>query len=192
MSKSWRSGLVSAFIWSALIRPLTLVTDSIPSIAQVEVLLKETTGNNGAAYQEKTFDDFNLNLPDTGGDVYLQGLDFGPMEPMDGVPGAMDPSFTMQNDAAEPMFAGAFGPSTDPSPGMAAGGGGGFELVDLGFSETLPPPELIEDLHRSFFETQVHIIPIIHPRRYIQAFYSPPHMKPPMSLQYSMWALASE
>jgi hypothetical protein len=154
--------------------------------AQVEVLLagKDTAVSGGATYQPKAFDDFNFNLSDSG-DVYLQGLDFGPTE---SVTSTMDPSFAIPSAAVDSTFSGTFGSSTDPGPSMNTGGS--FELVDLGFSETLPPPELIEELHRIFFETQAHIIPIIHPRRYIQAFYSPPHMKPPMSLQYSIWALA--
>ena len=135
--------------------------------------------------QEKTFDDFNFNIPDSG-DVYLQGLDFGPTE---GVQSTMDQSFTMPNAAAEQeFFPGNYNAAADPGPSMNTSTG--FELIDLGFSEALPPHELIEEMHKIFFETQVHIIPIIHPRRYIQAFYSPPHMKPPMCLQYAMWALA--
>lgn len=34
-------------------------------------------------------------------------------------------------------------------------------------------------------------IPILHPARYLQAFYSAPQLKPPMCLQYAIWALAS-
>lgn len=45
--------------------------------------------------------------------------------------------------------------------------------------------------NRIFFERQQQFIPIIHPGRYLQAFYSAPHMKPPMSLQYAIWALTS-
>lgn len=35
------------------------------------------------------------------------------------------------------------------------------------------------------------MIPIVHPGRYLQAFYGPPMRKPPMCLQYIIWALAS-
>lgn len=44
---------------------------------------------------------------------------------------------------------------------------------------------------RVFLERQQLFIPVIHPARYLQAYYSAPHMRPPMSLQYAMWALAS-
>ncbi|KAI1429274.1 hypothetical protein F5Y12DRAFT_782025 [Xylaria sp. FL1777] len=66
------------------------------------------------------------------------------------------------------------------------------ELIDLGgVFETLPPFELMEDLNRLYFERQHQFTPIVHRNRYLQAFYSPPHMKPPMCLQYAMWALTS-
>jgi hypothetical protein len=34
-------------------------------------------------------------------------------------------------------------------------------------------------------------LPIIHKGRYLNAFYSAPHMRPPMSLQYAIWAMAA-
>ena len=42
-----------------------------------------------------------------------------------------------------------------------------------------------------YFNTQHFYIPIVHPGRYLKAFYGGPLMKPPMCLQYSIWALAS-
>lgn len=42
-----------------------------------------------------------------------------------------------------------------------------------------------------FFSKQQHFIPILHPGRYLRAWYSPPHMRPPMCLQYAIWAMAS-
>lgn len=45
--------------------------------------------------------------------------------------------------------------------------------------------------NKSFFERQQHFIPIIHPGRYLQSFYSAPHKRPPMCLQYAVWAMAS-
>jgi hypothetical protein len=35
------------------------------------------------------------------------------------------------------------------------------------------------------------MIPIIHKGRYLQSFYSAPHKRPPMGLQYAIWAMAS-
>ncbi|GKT95575.1 binuclear zinc transcription factor [Colletotrichum tofieldiae] len=45
--------------------------------------------------------------------------------------------------------------------------------------------------NKGFFERQQHFIPIIHPGRYLQSFYSAPHKRPPMCLQYAVWAMAS-
>lgn len=35
------------------------------------------------------------------------------------------------------------------------------------------------------------LIPIIHPARYMQSFYSAPHLRPPMALQYAVWTMGS-
>jgi hypothetical protein len=32
---------------------------------------------------------------------------------------------------------------------------------------------------------------MIHPGNYLRAFHSPPHMRPPMSLQYAIWTMAA-
>jgi hypothetical protein len=45
--------------------------------------------------------------------------------------------------------------------------------------------------HDEFFQRNYAYIPILHPGRYLSAFYSPPHMRPPMCLQYVIWALAA-
>lgn len=34
-------------------------------------------------------------------------------------------------------------------------------------------------------------MPIVHPGRYVQAFYSAPHLRPPMALQYAIWTMAT-
>jgi len=34
-------------------------------------------------------------------------------------------------------------------------------------------------------------IPIIHAARYLKQFHSAPHLRPPMCLQYSIWAMAA-
>ncbi|KAI0597688.1 fungal-specific transcription factor domain-containing protein [Biscogniauxia sp. FL1348] len=87
------------------------------------------------------------------------------------------------NPPAFAAEASAHQPADDPFNG---------ELMDLGgIFEGLPPFEIMEDLNRVYFEKQQYIIPIIHPARYTQAFYSAPHMKPPLCLQYAIWSLAS-
>lgn len=45
--------------------------------------------------------------------------------------------------------------------------------------------------HKIFFATQQQFLPIIHPGNYMRAFHSPPHMRPPMCLQYAIWTAAS-
>ena len=34
-------------------------------------------------------------------------------------------------------------------------------------------------------------MPVIHPARYLKAFYSSPNLRPPMCLQYAIWAMAA-
>ncbi len=34
-------------------------------------------------------------------------------------------------------------------------------------------------------------MPIIHPGNYLRSFHSPPHMRPPLCLQYAIWTVAS-
>ncbi|KAF5008395.1 hypothetical protein FDECE_5333 [Fusarium decemcellulare] len=65
------------------------------------------------------------------------------------------------------------------------------QLMGLGMTESLPPDDVMEDLNTIFFQSQYQMIPIVHPGRYLQAFYGPPVRKPPMCLQYAMWALAA-
>ena len=35
-------------------------------------------------------------------------------------------------------------------------------------------------------------IPIVHKARYLKAFHSAPHLRPPMGLQYAIWAMSSQ
>lgn len=65
------------------------------------------------------------------------------------------------------------------------------ELLGLGLFEALPPAEMIEDLHQTYFSKQHPLIPIVHPGRYMQAFYSCPHLRPPMALSYAIWTMAA-
>ncbi|KAL6879324.1 hypothetical protein J3F83DRAFT_725824 [Trichoderma novae-zelandiae] len=65
------------------------------------------------------------------------------------------------------------------------------QLIDLGMSEAIPPPEVIEDLHAYFFSTQYHYMPAIHSGRYYRAFYGNSLSKPPMCLQYAIWAMGA-
>ncbi|KAK6069618.1 hypothetical protein SCUP234_10531 [Seiridium cupressi] len=149
-------------------------------LAQVEDLLKQNEDKEPA--KEKTDEVFDFNFADftpSTEDVFLQGMDYTiPSPPLDS-----DPMFSMPSANASSMpFS-----STDDTQNTGAAFGG--ELFGLGMSESLPPFELTEDL--IFFDRQQHFIPVIHPARYFQAYYSAPHMKPAMCLQYAIWALAS-
>ena len=84
--------------------------------------------------------------------------------------------------------------ATGPGPFMRSDGDtymGNGQLMSLGYSETLPPFEVQEELNNTFFLIPYHFIPIIHSGRYYQAFYGGPMRKPPMSLQYAVWAMAA-
>ncbi|XXH04793.1 homeodomain super [Hypoxylon texense] len=148
-------------------------------LAQVEELLKENgqskSPNNG------TTEPASFQPPEVPAveDDFLQGLDFTDPNLNDGT------AFTFQPD---PMA--AFPPGNLSGPGQETPFQG--DLMDLGgIYESLPPFDVMEDLNRLFFDRQQHIVPVIHPSRYLHAFYSAPHMKPPMCLRYAIWALAA-
>ncbi|KLU84256.1 binuclear zinc transcription factor [Magnaporthiopsis poae ATCC 64411] len=67
----------------------------------------------------------------------------------------------------------------------------GAQLMGLGMFESIPPFAMIEDLHNWYFSNHQDIVPMLHPARYLQAFHSAPHMRPPMCLQYAVWAIAA-
>ncbi|KAI1501225.1 fungal-specific transcription factor domain-containing protein [Biscogniauxia marginata] len=158
-------------------------------LVQVEALLKEvgekkaSEGTAAAGQHVGTTKSEPGEVPVTE-DVLFRGIDV--TEP--------DLPFTGFSENDTPFFE-----PDDPSVFAAESSSGrpmndtfNGELIDLGgIFESLPPKEFMEDLNRIFFERQQHIIPIIHPARYSQAFYSAPHMKPPLCLQYAIWALAS-
>ncbi|TDZ87542.1 Citrinin biosynthesis transcriptional activator ctnR [Colletotrichum sidae] len=108
----------------------------------------------------------------------------------------VDTFLSMQNgllvesvDIPSGMSLGQNGPHPPPLQGLGFDDPG--ELIGLGLSEALPPFEMMEELNKAFFERQSHFIPIIHPGRYFQSFYSAPHKRPPMCLQYAVWSMAS-
>ncbi|KAK8049982.1 hypothetical protein PG994_011712 [Apiospora phragmitis] len=110
-------------------------------------------------------------------DVFFQGMDYNA------------PTASTSGDAAN-MY--SFNFSTDPSGGFGTTSDFfGGELLGLGISEPTPPFEVMEELHQTFFQRQSETIPILNQERYLQEFYSPPHMKPPMCLQYAIWAIAA-
>ncbi|KAI0481553.1 hypothetical protein F4859DRAFT_424388 [Xylaria cf. heliscus] len=168
-------------------------------LAQVEGLLRQAgdgtaagaaataTAGAGVALDadELTTEAVNIDAFETPmtEDVLFQGIDYGTSDI------SMDNAAFDFHDANSAAFTG--GTSAQPLGGFNNNTFSG-DLIDLGgVFETLPPFEVMEDLNRLFFERQQQFAPIVHPGRYFQAFYSPPHMKPPMCLQYAMWALTS-
>ncbi|KAK8027583.1 hypothetical protein PG991_004639 [Apiospora marii] len=151
----------------------------------VEILLKEVGSEKTSAPEtEETVDETNVEFsfpeaapPLQSDDVFFQGLDYD-------VPPASATGETSN------MY--SFNFSAEPSTGFGTTGDFfGGELLDLGISEPTPPYEVMEELHQTFFQRQSETIPIINQQRYLQEFYSPPHMKPPMCLQYAIWAIAA-
>ncbi|KAL8389192.1 hypothetical protein RB599_010993 [Gaeumannomyces hyphopodioides] len=103
-----------------------------------------------------------------------------------------------------------FFPQPDPDMGLGLdgfsghGGASGFDsnlaaddnmfgaqLMGQGLFESVPPFDMIEDLHNWYFSNQQDVVPMLHQARYLQAFHSAPHMRPPMCLQYALWAVAA-
>ncbi|CAJ0547174.1 Ff.00g018010.m01.CDS01 [Fusarium sp. VM40] len=67
----------------------------------------------------------------------------------------------------------------------------GNQMSETGRFEQLPPQDVVEELTNVFF-TKVHTeAQYIHPSRYLASLYLPPHMQPPMCLQYIVMARAA-
>ncbi|KAG9253901.1 binuclear zinc transcription factor [Emericellopsis atlantica] len=66
------------------------------------------------------------------------------------------------------------------------------QLLGMGYSESLPPFEIMEELINIYFSTQHPHMPIVHPSRFWQGFYGGAIRRPPMCLQYIMWASAAQ
>lgn len=176
--------------WTGLTE--TLIT------AQVEVLLKDAPKK--ASFSEATPQ--NVSPPEASS---APGL--GPQQ--SSIPDAADEPFSWNYGSGVP------GPASTEVPGFntqgpqppvypefsMAGikyrpraedaGASRNELLGLGLFEALPPTEMIEDLHRTFFTRQHPLNPIIHPGRYMQAYHSGGHLRPPMALIYAVWTMAT-
>ncbi|KAK2592529.1 hypothetical protein QQS21_009774 [Conoideocrella luteorostrata] len=95
-------------------------------------------------------------------------------------------------DTTQEHVATAFGFSDYAAPqGDSFMGNDDGALMGLGYSETLPPYDVQEQLNNTFFLVHYHFVPIIHSGRYYQSLYAGPLRKPPMSLQYAIWAMAA-
>ncbi|KAL2674047.1 hypothetical protein Neosp_012493 [[Neocosmospora] mangrovei] len=65
------------------------------------------------------------------------------------------------------------------------------ELIGLGQFEQLPPIDLTERLVGLYFDELSQDAPMLHRTRYMASLHRPAHMRPPMSLQYAVLALAA-
>ncbi|KAI0969413.1 hypothetical protein F4678DRAFT_440345 [Xylaria arbuscula] len=166
-------------------------------LAQVEGLLRQagttaftapSDGATAADAQGLTAETININTFETPmtENVLFHGLDYGD------VPGVPLDDSAFEFGHKDPTASGGSSSAHAQPPNDCDGNAFNSELIDLGgVFEALPPFEVMEDLNRLYFERQQQFAPIIHPSRYLQAFYSAPHMKPPMCLQYALWALTS-
>ncbi|KAK0369145.1 binuclear zinc transcription factor [Colletotrichum limetticola] len=66
------------------------------------------------------------------------------------------------------------------------------DLLSLGLFEQPPSQDVIEFLTRTYFEKWQYAAPMLHPTRYTMSLYLPPHMQPPMCLQYIVMASGAE
>ncbi|KKF95384.1 hypothetical protein CFO_g2244 [Ceratocystis platani] len=57
--------------------------------------------------------------------------------------------------------------------------------------EPLPASEILDELNEYYFSRLYYFVPLINPSRYRVAYNSAPHQRPPMCLQYAIWANAS-
>ncbi|EXF74016.1 binuclear zinc transcription factor [Colletotrichum fioriniae PJ7] len=66
------------------------------------------------------------------------------------------------------------------------------EVLSLGLFEPSPSQDVIEFLTRTYFDKWQYAAPMLHPTRYTMSLYLPPHMQPPMCLQYIVMASGAE
>ena len=65
------------------------------------------------------------------------------------------------------------------------------QLVHLGLLEQLPSFDLVDELNALFFQNIHAGAPMLHQAAYTAALHLPPHMRPPMCLQYIVMASAA-
>ncbi|KAG9232542.1 fungal-specific transcription factor domain-containing protein [Amylocarpus encephaloides] len=65
------------------------------------------------------------------------------------------------------------------------------EVISLGLDEPLPPQDMIDSLHETYFDKFHPTLPIMHKFRYFAALDRAPHMRPPICLRYAIWTMAA-
>ncbi|KAI9700201.1 MAG: hypothetical protein M1820_006869 [Bogoriella megaspora] len=155
-------------------------------LAQVETLLKnqEPDGTNKDAPANfmagSTLHPPNLSSVPEGGNILFGDANRNNMEAIGRLPGT---SGIPNPDA----FAGTLGDmSIDQQDDSFP-----WEMIGLGLEEPLPPPDMVNELHRIYFEKMHPVAPIVHRPRYLAALNLSPQMRPPISLRYIMWCLAA-
>ncbi|KAK0710888.1 fungal-specific transcription factor domain-containing protein [Lasiosphaeris hirsuta] len=141
-------------------------------LAQVEGFLKNATKTSGG--DAIVIDNGAKDLPS--GNVFAGAAEEFDFEPFSTEPPQEEPAVFEMGAAPD-----GFGAS------VVQGG----ELFGLGRFESLPPFEMVEELHRIYFRRQQQFMPLVHEGNYMKNYYAPPHMRPPMALQYAMWTMAS-
>ena len=94
--------------------------------------------------------------------------------------GILDPAFDISNDG--------FGYQ---APHISMDGFGSYDLMSLGVQEPLPAQDVMDELHYIYFEEYHPTMPMMHRLRYYASLDRAPHMRPPVSLRYAMWAMAA-
>ncbi|KAK2604521.1 hypothetical protein N8I77_007445 [Diaporthe amygdali] len=172
-------------------------------LAQVEVLLKDAPSKPKAAASSSEAAPQNVtpaqgssapdqgsrhsSVPDVADNPY--SWDYTGGVPGQGANGS--PSGSGRGSGPFAYFDNLLSGASQRPPRADNAGASRNELLGLGLFEALPPTEMIEDLHRTFFMKQHPLNPIIHPGRYMQAYHSGLHLRPPMALIYAVWTMAS-
>ncbi|KAF4626934.1 hypothetical protein G7Y89_g11226 [Cudoniella acicularis] len=65
------------------------------------------------------------------------------------------------------------------------------EVISLGLHEPLPSQEIMDELHKIYFEKYHPTIPMLHKYRYLASLDRAPHMRPPICLRYAIWMMAA-
>ncbi|GAD99366.1 hypothetical protein PVAR5_8081 [Paecilomyces variotii No. 5] len=115
-------------------------------------------------------------------------------DPMRGMP---DLSMLSDNIAnSMPSLGGPFGQSQSDPAGLAGDSMGfnsdfSWEMISLGLEEPLPAQDVIDELHKIYFDKVHPSAPMIHRPRYFAAMNLAPHTRPPVCLRYIMWCHAA-
>lgn len=140
--------------------------------------ITRSSSNSGPSsnnIQTDSFQDFN-QMDISNSNDYL-GWTPGLTEALMNNPGTdFDPMMASLQDNA---------PVADPIPPS-------WDLIGLDIEEPLPLPDIIEELHHLFFTKTHPTMPVIHRPRYLMAMSnSSPKNRPPVPLQYIVWAFAA-